>query len=97
MRSPGLVAECDALAAGAHLQDVQGTPYLELPDPAAWPADHPRVDLDAVGGAHRRLRPLLADAAPGSAPCSSGTACSSWSAGSSAARRCTATPTRSAP
>ncbi len=40
---PGLVAECDALAAGAHLQDVQGTPYLELPDPAAWPSDHPRV------------------------------------------------------
>ena len=40
---PGLVAECDDLAAGAYLQDVQGTPYLELPDPAAWPATHPRV------------------------------------------------------
>jgi hypothetical protein len=40
---PGLVAECDALAAGAHLQDVQGTPYLERPDAAAWPADHPRL------------------------------------------------------
>lgn len=40
---PGLVAECDALAAGAHLQDVQGTPYLELPDAEAWSADHPRV------------------------------------------------------
>ena len=40
---PELVAECDALAAGAHLQDVQGTPYLELPDAEAWPADHPRV------------------------------------------------------
>lgn len=40
---PGLVAECDALAAGAHHQDVQGTPYLELPDPGAWPAEHPRV------------------------------------------------------
>jgi hypothetical protein len=40
---PELVAECDALAEGAHLQDVQGTPYLELPDPAEWPADHPRV------------------------------------------------------
>jgi len=38
-----LVTECDALALGAYHQDVQGTPYLELPDPAAWPADHPRV------------------------------------------------------
>ena len=38
-----LVAECDALAAGSHHQDVQGTPYLELPDPAAWPGAHPRV------------------------------------------------------
>lgn len=40
---PALVAECDAVAEGAHLQDVQGTPYLELPDPEAWPAEHPRV------------------------------------------------------
>lgn len=40
---PALVAECDALAPGAHLQDILGTPYLELPDPAQWPADHPRV------------------------------------------------------
>jgi hypothetical protein len=40
---PALVAECDALATRAHLQDVQGTPYLELPDPAEWPAGHPRV------------------------------------------------------
>jgi hypothetical protein len=39
----GLVAECDALAEGAFLQDVQGTPYLEAPDPSAWPAGHPRV------------------------------------------------------
>ena len=39
----GLVAECDSLAMGAHLQDVQGTPYLELPDRAEWPADHPRL------------------------------------------------------
>jgi hypothetical protein len=38
-----LVAECDALAGGAYHQDVQGTPYLELPDPAAWPDEHPRV------------------------------------------------------
>lgn len=40
---PGLVAECEALAAGAYLQDVQGTPYLELPDPDAWEPGHPRV------------------------------------------------------
>jgi len=36
-----MVAECDALAAGAFHQDVQGTPYLELPDDS-WPDDHPR-------------------------------------------------------
>jgi len=41
----GLVAECDALAAGAHHQDVQGTPYLELPEDG-WPADHPRATWD---------------------------------------------------
>lgn len=40
---PSLVAACEALAAGAYLQDVQGTPYLEMPDRDAWPADHPRV------------------------------------------------------
>lgn len=40
---PALVAECEELAAGAYLQDVQGTPYLELPDAEAWPADHPRL------------------------------------------------------
>jgi hypothetical protein len=43
---PGLVAECDALAADAYHQDVQGTPYLELPDAAQWPAEHPRVTWD---------------------------------------------------
>ena len=58
---PELVAECDALADGAYLQDVQGTPYLELPDAAAWPAGHPRVTLGSLVGAHRRLRPVLAD------------------------------------
>jgi len=36
-----MVAECDALATGAFHQDVQGTPYLELPDDS-WPDDHPR-------------------------------------------------------
>ena len=40
-----LVAECAGLATGAHFQDVQGTPYLELPDPAKWPAEHPRLTL----------------------------------------------------
>jgi hypothetical protein len=43
---PGLVAECDALAEGAHHQDVQGTPYLELPDESAWPEGHPRRTWD---------------------------------------------------
>jgi hypothetical protein len=41
-----LVAECDALAEGAYLQDVQGTPYLELPEADAWPSGHPRVTWD---------------------------------------------------
>ena len=38
-----MVIECDALAEGAYHQDVQGTPYLELPDADAWPEGHPRV------------------------------------------------------
>ncbi len=37
-----MVAECDALAAEAHHQDVQGTPYLELPADH-WPDGHPRT------------------------------------------------------
>ena len=37
-----MVAECDTLAAEAYHQDVQGTPYLELPDDG-WPDGHPRV------------------------------------------------------
>jgi hypothetical protein len=37
-----MVAECDALAADAFHQDVQGTPYLELPSDD-WPTGHPRV------------------------------------------------------
>ena len=45
-RLPDLVAECDALAADAFLQDVQGTPYLELPEADAWPVGHPRVTWD---------------------------------------------------
>ena len=37
-----MVLECDALAEGAYHQDVQGTPYLELPADD-WPERHPRV------------------------------------------------------
>lgn len=43
---PALVDECDRLAAGAFHQDVQGTPYLELPEASAWPEGHPRVSWD---------------------------------------------------
>jgi hypothetical protein len=38
-----MVSECDKLAEHAHHQDVQGTPYLELPEASDWPDDHPRV------------------------------------------------------
>ncbi|MEY2469991.1 MAG: hypothetical protein QOF21_2689 [Actinomycetota bacterium] len=37
-----MVDECDKLAVDAYHQDVQGTPYLELPEDG-WPDDHPRV------------------------------------------------------
>jgi hypothetical protein len=37
-----MVEESDALADQSHHQDVQGTPYLELPSDD-WPAGHPRV------------------------------------------------------
>jgi hypothetical protein len=37
-----MVKECDTLAAEAYHQDVQGTPYLELPADG-WPDGHPRV------------------------------------------------------
>jgi hypothetical protein len=40
-----MVAECDALAPQSHHQDVQGTPYLELPEDR-WPEGHPRVTWD---------------------------------------------------
>jgi hypothetical protein len=36
-----MVRECDELAGEAYHQDVQGTPYLELPSDD-WPEDHPR-------------------------------------------------------
>jgi hypothetical protein len=38
-----MVAECDELTTDAYHQDVQGTPYLELPDADAWVEGHPRV------------------------------------------------------
>lgn len=38
---PGLVAECDALAPLGHRSNVQGTPYLALPD-ESFPDGHPR-------------------------------------------------------
>ena len=38
---PGLVAECDALAPLGHFSEVQGTPYIDLPD-LAQPEGHPR-------------------------------------------------------
>jgi hypothetical protein len=41
---PGLVAECDALAPLGHFSEVQGTPYLDLPDLSA-PEGHPRRAL----------------------------------------------------
>ena len=37
-----MVDECDALATEAFHQDVQGTPYLELPADG-WPTGHPRL------------------------------------------------------
>lgn len=37
-----MVAECDELAGAAYHQDVQGTPYLELPADD-WPEGHPRT------------------------------------------------------
>jgi hypothetical protein len=51
-----LAAEADGLAGIAHHSDVQGTPYLELPDDG-WPDGHPRVTwgrsaLDVVAYDH---------------------------------------------
>ncbi|HEY2814185.1 MAG TPA: hypothetical protein VGJ03_12030 [Acidimicrobiales bacterium] len=40
-----MVEECNALAPQSHHQDVQGTPYLELPSDD-WPGGHPRVAWD---------------------------------------------------
>lgn len=53
-----LVTECDDLRARAHLSDVDGTPYLELPADH-WPGDHPRKTLT-----HTRLRAVAYDLFP---------------------------------
>jgi hypothetical protein len=39
-----LVAECDALAPHGHFSEVQGTPYIDVPD-LSLPAGHPRRTL----------------------------------------------------
>jgi hypothetical protein len=41
---PPLAAECDALAPDGHFSEVQGTPYIDLPDLEA-PEGHPRRTL----------------------------------------------------
>jgi hypothetical protein len=41
---PALVRECDALAPSGHFSEVQGTPYLDLPD-LSQPEGHPRRTL----------------------------------------------------
>ena len=93
---PALVAECDALAAGAFHQDVQGTPYLELPDAAEWPDGHPRVTWDR-SSVHTVAYDRFDPATSGLRALSSGTTCSPSSGACSDGRRCTATRTRSAP
>jgi hypothetical protein len=41
---PPFAAECDALASEGHFSEVQGTPYIDLPD-LAQPEGHPRRTL----------------------------------------------------
>jgi hypothetical protein len=57
-RLPELVAESDRLAGSAHLSDVVGTPYLEMP-PEGYADDHPRRTL-----VHTRLRAVAYDLFP---------------------------------
>jgi hypothetical protein len=52
------VAEAETLAPVGHSSDVEGTPYLELPDDG-WPRDHPRVTW-----AHTRLTAVPYDQFP---------------------------------
>jgi len=57
-----MVAEVDALAAGAHPSDVRGTPYLALPD-ESFPEGHPRR-----AETHSALSALAYDQFPGDRP-----------------------------
>jgi hypothetical protein len=41
---PALVRECDALAPSGHFSEVQGTPYIDVPD-LSLPEGHPRRTL----------------------------------------------------
>ncbi len=41
---PALVDECEAVAPRGHFSEVNGTPYIEAPDPSL-PEDHPRRTL----------------------------------------------------
>lgn len=52
------VAESEALAPLGHPSDVEGTPYLELPEDG-WPEGHPRVTW-----AHTRLTAIAYDRFP---------------------------------
>ncbi|HEX4492734.1 MAG TPA: hypothetical protein VH914_16115 [Acidimicrobiia bacterium] len=52
------VAESEALGPRGHHSDVEGTPYLELPE-AGWTEDHPRVTW-----AHTRLTATAYDLFP---------------------------------
>ena len=52
------VAESEALTPFGHPSDVEGTPYLELPDDG-WPDGHPRVTW-----AHTRLTAIAYDRFP---------------------------------
>jgi hypothetical protein len=52
------VGEAEALAPFGHPSDVEGTPYLELPDDG-WTAGHPRVTWD-----HTRLTAVAYDQYP---------------------------------
>jgi hypothetical protein len=53
-----LIEESDRLAPLAHLSDVPGTPYLEIPSPD-WPDGHPRLTI-----VHTRLRAVAYDLFP---------------------------------
>jgi hypothetical protein len=52
------VAEAEELAPSGHPSDIEGTPYLEIPDDG-WPAGHPRVTWT-----HNRLTAVAYDRFP---------------------------------